>query len=197
VTASPERLAGGVRALVVYESLFGNTEAVARAVAAGLASSPHVSAVDVVEVHDAPASVPAGVNLVVVGGPTHAFGLTRASTRADALRRSTTAAPARATTVGLREWLDGLAPAADRLAVAATFDSRVRRPRVPGSAARGALRRLRRLGFAPADRPVSFWVDGVAGPLKAGELDRARAWGGRLGHCLPSAARSGSDALAR
>lgn len=110
-----------MRALVVYESLFGNTEAVARAVAAGLAS-PHVSAVDVVEVHDAPASVPAGVDLVVVGGPTHAFGLTRAGTRADAMRRSRTAAPARAT-IGLREWLDGLAPAADRLAVAATFDA--------------------------------------------------------------------------
>lgn len=183
-----------MRALVVYESLFGNTEAVARAVAAGLASSPHVGAVDVVEVHDAPTRIPAGVGLVVVGGPTHAFGLTRASTRADAVRRSTTAAPARATTVGLREWLDRLAPAADRLAVAATFDTRVHRPRVPGSAARAALRRLRRLGFAPASRPKTFWVDGVAGPLKAGEIDRARAWGGRLGHRAPNAARSDAAA---
>src|SRR6476646_4682627 len=69
------------RALVVYESMFGNTEAVAHALAQGLGLR---MLVEVVPVTQAPAKVDCGVELLVVGGPTHAFGLSRASTRRSA-----------------------------------------------------------------------------------------------------------------
>ncbi len=61
-----------MRALVVYESMFGNTEAVARAVAGGLSGSMEV---EVYEVSRAPSPVTGPIDLLVVGGPTHAFSL--------------------------------------------------------------------------------------------------------------------------
>jgi len=69
------------RALVIFESMFGNTRMIAEAVAEGLASR---FVTDLIEVSLAPARIPDDVSLVVVGGPTHAFGLTRPRTRADA-----------------------------------------------------------------------------------------------------------------
>lgn len=62
-----------MKALVVYESMFGNTEQVARAVATGLGR--HLD-VELVAVANAPDTV-SDVDLVVVGGPTHAFSMTR------------------------------------------------------------------------------------------------------------------------
>ena len=70
-----------MRALVVYESLWGNTEKIARAIAAGLAG---LGSVDVKTSDAAPGTVD-GYDLLAVGGPTHAFSMTRASTRADAV----------------------------------------------------------------------------------------------------------------
>ena len=61
------------KALVIHESMFGNTETIARAVAAGLATVPNFE-VKVVDVQLAEADL-AGVDLLVLGGPTHAFGL--------------------------------------------------------------------------------------------------------------------------
>src|SRR5687767_14509631 len=63
-----------MRALVVYESMFGNTSAVATAIATGLSTR---MGVDLVEVAAAPAALDAGVDLVVAGGPTHAFSMSR------------------------------------------------------------------------------------------------------------------------
>ncbi len=162
------------RAVVVVESMFGNTEAVARAVADGLSD---LFVVDVVRVADAPAIIPDDVQLLVVGGPTHAFGLTREGTRLAA--RDQGAKPSTGVEVGLREWLGGLQPHPTALA-AATFDTRIKKPGVPGSAARGAMRRLRRLGLRAAARPTSFYVAGMSGPLLGGELARARGWGSNL-----------------
>jgi hypothetical protein len=95
-----------VRALVVFESSFGNTEAVARAVAEGLAL---LGTVELVEACDAPARLPGDIDLVVAGGPTHAFGLSRVSTRDDAVRRGalhsvTTGLRRPATAPGMRWW---------------------------------------------------------------------------------------------
>ena len=61
-----------MRALVVFESMFGNTEKIAGAVARGLQQE----GVDtgLVEVRSAPRHLPADLDLLVVGGPTHAFG---------------------------------------------------------------------------------------------------------------------------
>ena len=71
-----------MKALIVYESMFGNTAKVAHAVADGL--GVHM-AVELVQAGKAPAPLTDPVDLVVVGGPTHAFSMSRASTRAVAI----------------------------------------------------------------------------------------------------------------
>jgi hypothetical protein len=170
-----------MRALVVYESMFGNTRYVAEAVADGLGMVMEVEVMSVGQAVERPGGgIPDQLGLLVVGGPTHAFGMSRPGTRADAVSKH--GAPAvTSETAGIREWLErldgGTLPSGLRVA---TFDTRVRHPRVPGSAARRAATALRRLGCRPALAPESFWVDGVAGPLLPGETDRARTWGAQL-----------------
>ena len=62
------------RALVVFESMFGNTQQIAEAVKEGLSTSVPT---DILEVGTAPGVIPDGVGLIIVGGPTHAFGMSR------------------------------------------------------------------------------------------------------------------------
>src|SRR3954451_22153506 len=96
-----------LRALVVYESMFGNTEKIAGAITHGL----QLEGVDcgLVEARSAPTGLPADLDLLVVGGPPHAFSMSRASTRADAVRQG---APAERGATGIREWLESVALAA-------------------------------------------------------------------------------------
>jgi len=157
-----------MHALVVYESMFGNTESIARSVAEGLSGEFDVT---LAEVRTMPR--PSGADLLVVGGPTHAFGMTRPATRQDAVRQG---AGGDAGT-GIREWLDG-APQLSGVA-AATFDTKVNKPLV-GSAAHKAYRRLRRLGCRMIVPAESFHVSGTPGPLDEGEQERARRWGATL-----------------
>lgn len=166
------------QALVVYESLWGNTKEVAEAIAQGLSES---LAVDVVDVHAAPEEVADDVALIVAGGPTHAFSMTRAGTRADALRQG---APKQTTDTGLREWLEAL-PSGHHRQVLAAFDTRVDKVRhLPGSAAKSAARAARRHGYRPIAHAESFYVHDVAGPLLEGETDRATDWGRHLAASL-------------
>lgn len=164
-----------MKALVVYESMFGNTQRVAEAIAAGLATHSHV---DVIEVGVAPMRLPEDLDVLVVGAPTHAFGLSRPSTRQDAAGR--TAEPLVSPRLGAREWLDGLSPL-QHIVAAAGFDTKLGKPSwLPGSAARAIAKRLRNLRFGRAAMPASFYVESVTGPLSPGELTRARAWGDSL-----------------
>jgi len=168
-----------MKALVVYESMFGNSEQVARAIGAGLAENMEV---DVTAVATAPAVVPPDVSLVVIGGPTHALSMSRRSTREDAVKQGAKAAPG----VGLRDWLAAL-PDHAGAATVTTFDTRASKARhLPGSAARSAARSARQHGFAHVDRGESFYVDDIAGPLLAGEVERATAWGRELAGALAS-----------
>ena len=163
-----------MKALIVYESMFGNTEQIAHAVAEGVSTRMDV---ELVEARKAPTPLTELVDLVVVGGPTHAFSMTRANTREDAVRQGS---HADASADGIREWIDHLraGPHSERVA---TFDTRVAKVRhLPGSAGRSAAKGLRKHGYATVSKPESFWVEDVAGPLLDGELERARAWGERL-----------------
>lgn len=165
------------RALVVYESMYGNTQRVAQAIADGL--SMHLR-VGITEVATAPARVPPDVGLLVVGGPTHAFGMTRPQTRADAAKRAD--GPLVSQGQGQREWLETVL--VDPLGlVAATFDTKVGRPRFFwGSAAKRARALLHSRGIEVLDAKdfyVGFGPPGDA--LQPGELERARAWGDQLG----------------
>lgn len=168
-----------MKTAIVYESMFGNTQHIARKVADGLArAGSHTVLADVREV--GPGDL-AGSDLVVVGAPTHAFSLSRPSTREDAVRQG--ADPSHAA-LGVREWLDTLAdayPVATQRPQVAVFDTRVEKVRrLPGSAAKRAAKVLRAHGFDVIDRPTSFYVADVQGPTTFGEFDRAREWGTRL-----------------
>jgi flavodoxin len=158
--------------LVVFETMFGNTERIARAIADGLGERAHVT---VVNVADAPPEVPATVDLLVVGGPTHAFSMSRESTRRGAVQRG---ASAGAADPGIREWLEAL-PSDIHPQTFAGFDTRVHVPLLPGAASHSATRLARRRGFG-VTKPQSFLVEGYEGPVSPGELERARAWGEQL-----------------
>ncbi len=164
-----------MRALVVYESMFGNTAEVARGVAAGLERHGEV---DLVDVGQASETIDEGIDLVVVGGPTHAFSMTRQRTRDEAVNQG--ASPEHAGR-GIREWLAGL-EAGPHTGAVATFDTKVdKMRRLPGSAAKGAARAAHGHGLDKVAPPESFYVEDTDGPLLEGELDRARAWGEQLG----------------
>ena len=162
-----------MNAFVVYESVYGNTRAVAQAVADGLDGA------EVVPVHEAPDRV-REVGLLIVGGPTHMHGLTTTRSRqmaVEALREDggRPAEPGAASEPGLRAWLRDL-PQTDGVPAAA-FDTRVdKSPWLTGVASRGIAKRLRARGY-DVRGTSSFLVADSEGPLEEGELERARAWG--------------------
>jgi Flavodoxin len=160
-----------MRSLVVFESMYGNTRRIAEAVANGLSAAVRT---DLVEVSGAPTEIPGDVELLVVGGPTHAFGMTRPGSRQDAAKQAT--GPLVSGGIGIREWLDQVTAGSRRIS-AATFDTKIRKPPLPGSAAKSAQRRLSRRGFGVLEPARTFWVRGTQGPLCEGEEERARQWG--------------------
>lgn len=165
-----------MRVMVVYESIWGNTEQIAREIAAGIGGET----VEVVDAASAPPAIDDDVDLLVVGGPTHAFSMTSASTRESARQQGATRIPAS----GIREWIERLSSPGKAVPVA-TFDTRTVAPRLPGSAAKKAMKKLVALGFRPVAKPETFGVHGYSGPIADGELERAHAWGAGLEGSLP------------
>jgi len=168
-----------MRAVVVYESMYGNTHLVADAIGTGLSSAFEVS---VIPVAHADAAILAGADLVVVGGPTHAHGMSRASTRKAAVEAADKpVSPLKvepdALGPGLREWFGSLG----RYPVmAAAFDTRVHAPAaLTGRASKGVAQSLRAHGFRVIADPASFLVT-RQDRLEPQETDRAREWGTRL-----------------
>lgn len=178
-------------ALVVFESMFGSTRDVAYAIAWGLRATVPVRVVEVGALLAEPGGtrVPEEVALLVVGGPTHAFGMSRQQTRDSAAREARAGSDGPGTLIspkaGIREWLDAVQMPSHHLLVA-TFDTKVRRPNLPGSAARSAERVLRRRGAAPAVPPRSFDVLGMSEGLADGQLEAAGVWGRELAALLPA-----------
>ena len=167
-----------MNALIVYESMYGNTRAVAEAVADGLGSEWTTV---VHSVHEA-GPVPGDVDLLVVGGPTHMHGLSSAFSRkmaaSAAKEDAAKLAPGATEGPGLRAWLRDLPRRSGTQAAA--FDTRGdARAAVTGSAARGIARRLGHHGYDVVGIE-SFLVADAEGPLEEGELDRARAWAASL-----------------
>jgi len=166
-------------ALVIYESMFGNTKRVALAIAEGIATRLPVTAL---EVGDAPEEIQAGVDLLVVGGPTHVHGMSSPKSRASAADR--TSAPLVSQRIGIREWLNRASVGTFEVPAAA-FDTRVDGPKfLTGSAAKGYITGLRFAGFRVTTPARSFLVAAKAPPeadaLQPGALDDARAWGEAL-----------------
>lgn len=165
-----------MRTVVVFETLWGNTEQIAREIAVGVGPA----SAEVMDAASAPSVLGPDVDLLVVGGPTHAFSMSSERTRESAKEQGAEGIPAR----GVREWIAGLQPPRQPIPVA-TFDTRVVSPRLPGSAAKKALKRLVARGFQAVAKPESFGVHGYSGPLADGELDRARRWGADLRRRVP------------
>lgn len=172
--------------VVVYESLFGNTRIVAESIAAGARDAVPDARVTVVAVAQATPELTAGAALLIAGGPTHAFGMSRSSSRTQGVAAAASARVADhpplvepgATGPGIRDWLAAL-PTPRPAAIAAAFDTRLSFP-LAGGAAGKIARRLRGHGYRLVARPTGFIVAGSYGPLRAGERDRAAAWGAQL-----------------
>ena len=165
-----------MRALVVYESMYGNTHIIADAIGDGLRESFET---DVLSIHDANSDAVNRAALLVVGGPTHAHGMSRAGTRqtaAEALAKPDNDLTLDADVAGdgVREWLDSLEPFVGR---SAAFDTRVNMSAMlSGRASKGIAKQLRRLGCEILVEPESFFVTKDT-HLEQTEAVRARAWG--------------------
>ncbi len=169
-----------MRALVIYESMFGNTHVIADQIAAGLRPAFDVT---VVPVGEASAEMVAAADLLVVGGPTHGHGMSREGTRQSAVAMA--AKPDAKLSLepdapgpGIRDWLDGLG--SEHHAAAAAYDTRINvSPVLSGRASKGIARGLTRHGFPAAAAPESFLVD-KQNQLVPGEAERATAWAEKL-----------------
>jgi Flavodoxin domain len=168
-----------VKALVVYESMFGNTRLIADAAAEGLRTHADVQVVGVAAAEAALGDF----DLVVVGSPTHAWGMPWPSTRRSAPIRAHKPGSALLmeqganTGPGVREWLASVGHVQTQ---AAAFDTRIKSAVFfTGRASKGISRQLARHGLLVISPPESFFVDKES-HLLAGEVERAWSWGAHV-----------------
>jgi len=165
-----------VKAVVVYESLWGNTAAVARAIAQGIGP-------DALALSTAGATRHAieGADLIVAGAPVLGFSLPT-----EAMRKSIQTGPQYGSNPGdfshpsMRSWLETLTSG---LGHAAAFETRISGP-VPGGSIKTIAKGLTQAGRTIICDGERFIVKGKFGPLRDGELERARAWGAKLAESL-------------
>jgi flavodoxin I len=144
-----------VKTLVVYDSVYGNTEKIAQAIGEAIGGEVEVLRVDKVDV-----SRLKDLDLLFVGAPTHG---------------GRPSPP-------MREFLDRLrAPVLEGTRVAA-FDTRhsSKLTVIFGYAAGRIAKSLKQKGGTPLGSPEGFLVTGTEGPLKEGELERAAAWAKKI-----------------
>ena len=147
-----------MNSLVVYESKFGNTQRVAELIGKALGSHGNAPVVDI----ESPDALKLEkVDLLVIGGPTQAHGMSPA----------------------LRVYLDGLISRAPAGMRAAIFDTRLKGPGfLWGSAAKAIADQLRKAAFVVVAPPESFLVEGMKEPrMVDGEEQRAQAWAVEIG----------------
>src|SRR5687767_14943126 len=126
-----------MRTLVVYETEYGNTEQIARAIAEVLGEHGEARAMAVGEVEEVEALSKEGLDLLVVGAPTQRHSLP----------------------TPMRELLEGAPRGALEGLRAMAFDTRYHRTRwITGSAAKEIGKLLRRLGCHLLAPPESFFV---------------------------------------
>jgi flavodoxin-like protein len=169
-----------MRALVVYESMYGSTHVIASNIADGLRGTCEVTLVPVAE---ASWDLIADADLLVAGAPTHMHGLSSRSTRRMAAQAAAKDGSGMrmdpdAGGPGMRDWLSDLG---QRNGLAAAFDTRFNGvPAFTGRASRPISRLLKRHGYRLVAAPESFLV-GSQNTLLDGETARARRWGMTLG----------------
>jgi flavodoxin I len=142
-----------MKALIVYDSVYGNTEKIARAIAEAITSPDEAR---VLRAGEANPSDLASIDLFIVGSPTHGGRPTPA----------------------VQEFLNKVTgPLLEDINVAA-FDTRAASnfAKIFGYAAKRIAGNLQRKGGVLSAPPEGFFVTGTKGPLKEGELERAAAW---------------------
>jgi hypothetical protein len=173
-----ETIGGSHRsALVVYESMYGNTDSLAHAIATGIEG---VMSVTVVNVNHVSSISLLAIDILVVGGPTHIHGLSQQSTREAAVSSASAELPLDVDAVGtgVREWLGRIDTTARYFAA---FDTRINMPKwMTGAAAPQISRLLRFRGLESLVTPESFLVTDAT-TLVPAELSRAEQWGRHVG----------------
>ncbi|SDL40589.1 flavodoxin family protein [Tessaracoccus oleiagri] len=160
-----------MKSLVIYESLWGNTAAVAQAIAEGIGDGVKLGSTGDVTSEDV-----ADADLIVAGAPVFAFHLSSDRVREDIEAHPDPGAPPPDLShPSLRSWLDSL-PAGT--AACAAFDTQVRGPF--GKGAPTIAKAFTAKGYRLLAKPEGFYVEGKQGPLRRGEVDRARRWGEEL-----------------
>ena len=167
-----------MKALIVYESMFGNCRLIAEAIAAGIVAAG--GAAEPVEVGQAPTATQPDLDLLIVGGPNHFMALSTPQSRIDA--GHLVDHPVISADRGLREWLGELQPneAETKMAI---FDCRLNHPDYINNhedASQEIKLLLYDAGYEDAVDPLHILVQEKPGPLIDGELARARAWGAVL-----------------
>jgi flavodoxin I len=149
--------------LIIYDSVFGNTEKIAQAIGAALRSQEKI---ETLRVNDVKPVQLAGLKLLIVGSPTRQFRPTAAMT----------------------SFLKGIPGSGLKGVKVAAFDTRITQSKIDGTpvlaffvrifgyAAGPMAKILQKKGGELVAPPEGFFVEGTEGPLKDGELDRAADW---------------------
>jgi hypothetical protein len=167
-----------MRAVVIYESMFGDNQQVARAIAAGLQEAGVTA--EAVEVGVAPTGIGTDIDLLVVGSPNHAWSMPRESTRQSALEQAD--GPLVSQGIGIREWLGEATLPTGIMTVA--YDTRGSHPKAVVAmdhASTSIEKALTRRGGTRLVKAEHFRVADMKGPLEPGEEERAHAWGDSMG----------------
>ena len=151
-----------MKALVIYDSVFGNTEQIAQAIGNALGSQAEVN---ILRVGNVKPEHLTGLDVLIVGSPTRGFKPTKAIT--NFLKRIP------------KNGLNGINVAAfDTRIALSDIDSHILPVfvKIFGYAAGRIAKRLKRKGGILIASPEGFFVKGKEGPLKDGELERAASW---------------------
>jgi flavodoxin len=144
-----------MKALVVFDSKWGNTESVARAIAKGIGGNTRAA-----RIGDADSKDYAGVGLLVIGSPVLG------------------GRPSKPT----QEYVNGIAASPGGMPRIAVFDTRMTMKFAQrfGHAAVRMADQLKKQGLVLIAEPKGFIVKGQKGPLAEGEIENARQWGMEL-----------------
>jgi flavodoxin len=155
-----------MKALLIYDSVFGNTGKIAKAIETGVAKQGEIVSCPIAK---ATIDLLANIDLLIVGSPTRGFRPTEP----------------------LKAFLNQLTSAQLSSVNVATFDTRIDLKTIKsgffrfvvnkgGYAADGMAKQFRKMGAKSVLTAEGFLVTGEEGPLKDGELERAEEWGQKL-----------------
>ncbi|HLC05425.1 MAG TPA: flavodoxin family protein [Anaerolineales bacterium] len=155
-----------MKALVIYDSVFGNTEKIAQAIAEALGAQEPV---ELLQASHTDSDRLAQTDLLVVGSPTRGFRPTEAVAALLKAIPSKVLKGVKVAAFDTRLKADELDSAGLRFVV-----------KTGGYAAKRIASQLKKAGGNLVVPPEGFYVEDTEGPLKAGELERAKNWAIRL-----------------